>query len=479
MNRDGEFDLFKAFMSLLMATSLAACSNSKDINSEQIFNQAKEKALSQSHLNSFITLAEYDDRRPRGRLSHMVIGVKDNIHVAGLPNTAGSPALQNFIPQKEAAVIARLKSEGVQILGKTNMHELAFGVTSNNQHYGPVRNPYDNERFAGGSSGGSAAAVSARIVQASLGTDTGGSMRMPASLSGVIGFRPSPGRYPTEGVTPISHTRDVIGPMALTMEDICLLDSVMADRPQVTQAADLKTLRLGVARNPLYQNLNPDTSRVMNSAIERLKGSGVTIIDVDIPELKNLNDKTSFPIALYEATENMEKYLSENDIGVSFTELPERIVSPDVKALFKDMAKDENGDGRPDGMIPKAAYDDAMNIYRIDMKAILAAYFDEQNVDALLFPTTILPAELIAGSLDAIEHNGTKVQAFPTYTQNADYGSLAGLPGISIPAGFSKNGLPIGLELNGPEQSDEALLAIALAIETLFPALSPPPVNHK
>ena len=176
---------------------------------------------------------------------------------------------------------------------------------------------------------------------------------------------------------------------------------------------------------------------------------------------------------------NMEKYLSENDIGVSFTELPERIVSPDVKALFKDMAKDENGDGRPDGMIPKAVYDDAMNIYRIDMKAILAAYFDEQNVDALLFPTTILPAELIAGSLDAIEHNGTKVQAFPTYTQNADYGSLAGLPGISIPAGFSKNGLPIGLELNGPEQSDEALLAIALAIETLFPALSPPPVNHK
>ena len=192
------------------------------------------------------------------------------------------------------------------------MHELAFGVTSHNFQYGPVRNPYDKTRFAGGSSGGSAAVVAARIVPASLGTDTGGSMRIPAALSGVIGFRPSLDRYPRDGVTPISHTRDVIGPMALTVGDITLLDSVMSGNPQVTQAAEIKTLRLGVARNPFFQNLDADTGRVMEDALTRLEAAGATLVEIDLPDLMDLNEKTSFPIALYEATQNMDNYLRDS-----------------------------------------------------------------------------------------------------------------------------------------------------------------------
>ncbi len=471
----------------LVCTLLNGCS-SELVDEKHMTSQARKsfdhslaKAEQFSKLNVFITMNSDFDAAVNakgsldGRLSSMVLAVKDNIHVAGLPNTAGTDALARFVPQTDAPIIALLRDEGALILGKANMHELAFGITSNNKRFGTVKNPYDLKRFPGGSSGGSAVAVAARIVPAAIGTDTGGSLRLPAALTGIIGFRPSLGRYPSGGITPISHTRDVPGPMALTMATITLLDSVMADRPQVTKAANLKTVRLGVARNPFYINLDPETDRLMNAALEKLRAAGVVLVEIDLPKLSGLNEKTSFPIALYEGTYDLEAYLEEHNTGKSFFEVASAAQSPDVKGLFADLASDKNGDGRPDGLIPKHVYEDAVNIHRKAMIALYTDYFKSNTIDALVFPTTILPAGLIEDSEETVLHNGQQVPTFTTYIQNTDPGSNAGLPGISLPIGLTKSGLPVGLELDGLPGQDERVLEIAIAIEALFGSLAPPP----
>ena len=212
----------------------------------------------------------------------------------------------------------------------------------------------------------------------------------------------------------------------------------------------------------------------MEDALTRLEAAGATLVEIDLPDLMDLNEKTSFPIALYEATQNMDNYLRDSVKEVSFSDLTAGIKSPDVKAFFIGMARDENGDGKPDGVIPEAAYLEALNVHLPEMKRVLSDYFTEHNIDALIFPTTILPARPIEGTLEIIDHNGQAVPVFPTYTHNADYGSLAGLLGISMPAGLSKDGLPIGLELSAAANNDDHLLSIALAVESLFPALSAP-----
>ncbi|HFB54883.1 MAG TPA: hypothetical protein ENJ46_03080 [Hellea balneolensis] len=447
----------------------------KDANFERSLAKAKEMA----DLNVFITLSpSAQNVTPGGKLSGIVLAVKDNIHVAGLPNTAGTDALSEFVPAQDAPVIARLRAEGAQILGKANMHELAFGITSINARFGAVKNPYDLTRFAGGSSGGPAVAVATRIVPAAIGTDTGGSLRIPASLSGVIGFRPSLGRYPAGDMTPISHTRDVPGPMALTMEMITLLDSVMADRPQVKAAIDISTLRLGVARNPFYKDLNPETSRVMEATLEKLRKAGVTLVEADMDDLEDINTNTGFPLALYEVNQELEVYLAEYKTGVSFFELAERVQSRDVSNLFYELSKDFDKDGHPDGIITKDVYEAALNEYRPQLIALYEKYFEQQNIDALIFPTTVLPAGTIKETLNdqfgMIQHNGRWVQIFPTYIRNTGPGSNAGLPGISLPIGLTKDGLPVGLELDSLPGDDEKLLAIATALEPLFDRLPAP-----
>jgi mandelamide amidase len=475
----------KTILMCSVCAGLAACAPAakdvdvdqppKDINFER--SLAKAKAL--SDLNVFITLSpSAQDVTPDGKLSGIVLAVKDNIHVAGLPNTAGTDALSEFVPAKDAPVIARLRAEGAQILGKANMHELAFGITSINARFGAVKNPYDQTRFAGGSSGGTAVAVATRIVPAAIGTDTGGSLRIPAALNGVIGFRPSLGRYPAGDITPISHTRDVPGPMALTMEMITLLDSVMADRPQVKTKIDISTLRLGVARNPFYKDLNPETSRVMEATLEKLRKAGVTLVEADMDDLEDINGNTGFPIALYEVNQELDAYLSQYKTGVNFFELAERVQSRDVRNLFSELSKDFDEDGHPDGIITKKVYEAALNEYRPQMIALYQQYFKEQNIDALIFPTTVLPAGTIEETLNdqfgMIQHNDRRVQIFPIYIRNTDAGSNAGLPGISLPIGLTKDGLPVGLELDSLPGEDEKLLAIATALEPLFERLPAP-----
>jgi len=353
------------------------------------------------------------------------------------------------------------------VLGKTNMHELAFGITSNNAAFGPVRNAYDPTRIAGGSSGGTASAIAARMAPAGLGSDTGGSVRIPAALDGIAGLRPTLGRYSQEGITPIAHTRDTAGPMAREVADLVLLDTIITGARDKVVAAPLAGLRLGVYRALFFRNLDPETERVTGAALDRLRQAGAEIVDVDMPGLAELNGKVSFPVALYEANVDLARYLKRYRIALDVAGLAERIASPDVKGLFASAIVPGAKDA-----IPRKVYLEALAA-RPALQKLYARTFKAQRLAALVFPTTPLPAAPI-GDDEKTKLNGVDVPTFATFIQNTDPGSNAGIPGLTVPIGRTSGGLPIGLELDGPAGSDRRLLGLGLALEALFGRLPAP-----
>src|SRR4030095_14220819 len=290
----------------------------KKVTSVERTQASLTRAEANRDLNAFITLdragalaaaqradADLAAGRNKGPLHGVPLVVKDNVHVAGLPNTAGTPGLKEFVPRETAPTAQRLVEAGAVLLGKTNMHELAFGISGYNEGFftaQPIgtRNPYDRTRIAGGSSRGTGAAVGRRVGPGGLGSDPGGSVRIPAALTGGAGLRPTIGRYSQDGVTPISHSRDTVGPMAQTVADVALLHSVIVGRGVPTPVS-LSGVTLGVYRGYYWADLDGDTNAVMDTALTKLRQAGVTIVDVDMPELKKLNDAASFPVALYEA----------------------------------------------------------------------------------------------------------------------------------------------------------------------------------
>src|SRR5207253_9552421 len=215
-------------------------------------------------------LVDVSRRRGRrlGPLAGLPLLVKDNIDTKALPTTAGTPGLLSNRPTADAPVLNPLFQAGALLFAKANMHELAFGITSHNYHFGAVHNPYDATLIPGGSSGGTGAGIAARLCPAGVGTDTGGSVRIPAALCGVVGLRPTKGRYSITRIVPISHTRDTPGPMGRTVADVALLDAVETGTTPA-RPTRLRGLRLGVPRNPFWQDLDPGLAAVMDDALHR------------------------------------------------------------------------------------------------------------------------------------------------------------------------------------------------------------------
>ena len=454
------------------AVELAAMLDSGETTSVAIVTELLARAEANAGLNAFITVdaqgalarAEaLDAQRRRGDIVGPLHGVplvaKDNIHVAGLPNTAGTPGLAGFVPDEDSPTIAALRSAGAIILGKTNLHELAFGITSDNGEFGAVGNPFDPSKFAGGSSGGTAAAISAGLAPAGLGTDTGGSVRIPAALTGIVGFRPSTDRYDSSAVTPISHTRDTVGVMARSVADIVLMDTAIAGgaAPTPREAA---SIRLGVPREYYYANVDEESSAVIEAALQTLRDAGVTLVDVDPGDVRDLNTRSAFPIALFEVVRDLPDYLADFGTGETIETVAAATASPDVQGLFGLL-------GTPDGQVPDAIYEAALAA-REEMRDLFTKYFEEHSLDGIIFPTTLLPSRPIEGSMEFVELNGAQVPTFPTYIHNTDPASIAALPGISLPAGMTAGGLPVGLEIDGPEGADRDLLAVAAAVEAVL-----------
>ncbi|MCA1478031.1 MULTISPECIES: indoleacetamide hydrolase [Bradyrhizobium] len=466
----------------LTLTEAAAGLAAGTFTSTALTREALARAKANAELNVFVTLDEAgalkaaaafdaagDKTKPLGGVP---IVIKDNIEVAGLPCSAGTPALKDYIPKADAPVVTKLRDAGAVIIGKTSMHELAFGISGYNTafktgaEYG-VRNAYDRTLIAGGSSSGTGAAIGARIVAGGLGTDTGGSVRVPAALNGCASLRPTVGRYPQDGIAPISHTRDTAGPMAATMADVALLDRVIAGGDALAPA-DLTQVRVGLARSMLA-NLDADTEAAFQEAVAKMKVQGVTVVGIEMPQLAELDAQVSFPVALYEAYDDLVAYLRHTGTGLSIAALAEQIASADVKGTYDGLVIPRKLPG-PDGTLvdAKPIYDAAIEIARPALQALYARSFADNRLDAIAFPTT--PRVAIPSNPES-----SSLENFGLFIQNTDPGSNAGIPGIQIPIALGASSrLPIGLELDGPVGSDPRLLAIGMALEAAFGRLPPP-----
>ncbi|MNZ63517.1 Mandelamide hydrolase [compost metagenome] len=328
-----------------------------------------------------------------------------------------------------------------------------------------MRNAYDSERIAGGSSSGSAVALGARMALAALGTDTGGSMRIPCALNGCSSLRPSAGRYSSKGVVPIARSRDTVGPMALCMTDVALLDALITDEhglPPVT----LDGLRLGIAQD-FWSNLDADTQEVAEAALAKLSRHGVTLVEVPDARLHELNQPVGFPVVIHEAHDAMVAYLRDEGPGISIEELARNIHSPDVRAIYEQWVLPRKMPGA-DGLVDTAPiYAAAQNSGRPALKEHYQDLFEQHRLDALLFPTTPIVAPPANDEVNLPE-------CFERLIQNTEPAASAGLPGIQLPIGIgSRSGLPVGLELDGPFGSDRRLLAIGIALEAVLGRIPP------
>jgi len=466
----------------LTVTEAAKLIKEGRVTSEQLTRALLAKIAVNPDLNAFITVnaieainaaRDADEARRRdpahfGALHGVPLVVKDNIHVAGIRNSAGTPGLHAFVPDANAPVVQALLDAGAIVLGKTNMHELAFGITSNNAAFGPVRNPYDKTRFPGGSSGGNGSAIAARLAPGGIGTDTGGSVRIPAALTGIVALRPTIHRYSQLGVTPISHTRDTVGPMARTVSDLVLLDSVITGDWSKMETVAPRRIRLGVVPE-MFQNIDVQTLHLVNQALDKLRHAGVQIVQLQVSGFLDLDNQSGFPIALFEATQDIGNYLETYNTGVTLPQLAAQIASPDVKFVFDTFVVP----GAPMA-IPQPVYDNAVNVVRPQLQALYASTFESADLDAIVFPTTPLPASPIIGSDSTVILNGVPVPTFQTYIRYTDPGSVAGIPGISLPIALTGSGLPVGIEIDGRAGSDRDLLAVALALEKILGRLPAP-----
>ncbi len=467
----------KTLVELTIEEALAALRN-KSMSCVDYADALIAQCDGQAHLNALTdynwdqlrqSAIRIDQNGTAGRhLGGIPLALKANINTTSLRTCAATGALHDHIATTNAPIADALFAAGGLLGAKCNMHELAFGITTNNKVTGATGNPYNASMIPGGSSGGVAAAIAARMMPGGIGTDTGASVRLPAALCGVVGYRPTMGRYSGKGIVPISHTRDTAGPITRTVTDACILDNAMRRReyaPGAGQTCSLAGVRIGLPRKMFYENLDPDVASEASRVLDLLSNAGVIFIGEDLIDVETLNAAVSFPVALYEFMQDLPKYLVENEVPLTISDVFEQIGSEDVKAVFGSQMG-------PDAM-PSAVYQEAMSIHRPKLRQTYANYFTDNRVDAVLFPTSPLVTRPI-GQDETVDLNGTQVPTFATFIRNTDPASNAGIPGISIPTGLSSSGLPIGMELDSAEGNDDHLLMIARLIEELVDCRAAP-----
>lgn len=384
--------------------------------------------------------------RWRGPLHGIPVALKDNIYTRGVHTTAGSKILAEFVPEQDAMVVARLRAAGAIVLGKTHLHEFAYGVTSNNAIYGPARNPYDTQRIPGGSSGGSAIAVAAGLCAAAIGTDTGGSIRIPAALCGVAGYKPAFGAVPMEGIVPLCESLDHAGPLARTVADAALVDAVLRG-VRVARAPttpSLRGIRLGWPEDYFFERLAPEVADALDAARRLFEKRGVRVAPVRLPLLDAAN-RASTPIALAEA------FQFHRAAGY----FPARAAeySEDVRARLEKGAA-----------VTAADYLDAKAVVGRSTREFLEW---REKVGALLVPTVPIAAPRIGE--DRVTVPGGQEETRAALLRLCRPANLWGAPAISIPCGATPQGLPVGLQLIGFEGREDVLFALAQLYERETP----------
>jgi aspartyl-tRNA(Asn)/glutamyl-tRNA(Gln) amidotransferase subunit A len=434
--------------------SLAAALRTRQVSSRELVAESlRQIERLDGELNAFITVtgeaaleeaaqrdAELAIGFDRGLLHGIPIAHKDLIRTKGVRTTAGSRIFADYVPRRDAVIAAQLGAAGAISVGKTGLHELAFGITSNNPHFGPVHNPYDLTRIPGGSSGGSAAAVAAGIVAFATGTDTGGSIRIPAAFCGIVGFKPTFGRVSTRGVLPLGFSQDHVGPMTRTVRDAAIAFQCMAIDPSgfvPPPGANLNGLRVGWPRNFFFERLDPQVDAAVRSAFQTAIEMEAQIVEVDVPDMEALRAAAATCL-LVEAASALRPYLGRrNDFGA------------DVLALL-DQGK----------MVAGIDYLEARKT-----RARIGRQFDRlfEAVDCIFTPTTPITAPKIGETIVKVGRAEEEVRAAATRLTRVM--NALGNPVISIPCGASKSGLPIGLQIIAARGRDDLALHAAAAME--------------
>ena len=390
--------------------------------------------------------------RAPGVLGGVPLGIKDLIDVGGVPTAAGAHRRFHYTPERDAPVISRLRRAGAVILGKTNLHEFAYGVTNINPHTGPVRNPWDPSRIPGGSSGGSAAAVAAGLCAGALGSDTGGSIRIPSSLCGTVGLKPTYDRISRAGVVALAWTLDHLGPITRTTRDAALLLRVMAgadpgdpanvkaEPPPFDEPSEdgLSGIRIGVPRGFFWERTHSEVYAAATGALRVLADRGATILDVDLPHAEDAGKAVAIILSV-EATAYHERRL-RGSLGAYGDDLQVRL----LRGFF----------------IPGTDYVLAQRARALLTHEFLSAF---HGVDVLVTPTTTVPARPIEEDPGA--GAAVSLTMSTELTRFTNPFNLTGMPALSVPCGFARDGLPIGLQIVGKPFDEALVLRVGHAYE--------------
>ena len=389
-----------------------------------------------------------------GPLAGVRFAAKDNLDTVDLPTSANTPALSGSHRSRDNPVIARLTEAGAVLVGKTNMHELALGVSTTTALFPATLNPAAPDRSAGGSSGGSAAAVASGSVPFALGTDTGGSISIPAAWCGVVGFRPSTGRWPSGGVVPLSHTRDTVGVIARSIDEALGVDAIVSRQAGGHARGPHTTSRVRVGipapESIAVQELAEDVRSAWNRSVATLRNSSaVEIIELQTDPLSRCEASCGAIIERFEISHDLGDYLALLESPVNMEEVLEAVTADNVRAvLMESLAFRTYSDD----------YDAALG-RRGELRALYEGVLREQRVAGILYPTTPMSAPRLdqtGGLYDLMES-----QLFERATHNVNPGSVAGQPTVTFPAISESGSLPVGLSLDGHRGRDRELLGTA------------------